>query len=490
MTEETHSRTKEETKQDSALERSLAALSVGPKKRHVSEMEKTAEGEKVSLYGHLLAIRPVGKNKAFLVLRQGMHTIQGVFSKGPGDTEEVLGRIRGLPVESYIKIEGTAVRTKTPVTSCTVSKTEVKVEGVEEISRAEALPFHLKDVQWTAQERKENPELPSVKYASRLNHRYVDLRSVETRSIFRVYSAVTNLFREYLLQKEYLEVRSPKLLSGSSEGGADVFEVSYFGGKATLAQSPQLYKQMAIIGGMEKVFEIGACYRAENSNTGRHLTEFTGVDLECELQDGTYVDLIKEIYGMLRHVITTVQETHCMELSAISSITGVSVATVVPECPTILTFKECADILREIGREGSYHADMGTEDERELGAEVRRRYGTDLFVVTEYPESARPFYTSLCPDVQYTQSFDFILKGEEISSGAERIHQKDVLIQRVKEKGLSLGGLQSYIDAFSFGTPRHGGCGIGLERVIKLITGVGDIHKCSMFPRDPTRLTP
>ncbi|EHY65315.1 aspartate-tRNA ligase [Nematocida ausubeli] len=452
--------------------------------KEIEGMGPVEEPKPIALYGFAKNIRMAGKKKMFIVLRQGLGTIQCVCSAQEGEAGK-------CQQESYIRVEGLLTSTKTPITSCTVKHVEVQAKEVTVLSVSKDLPFQLKDLEWQHSERAQDSQLPVVNQSKRLDARYIDLRSSETQSIFRVYSAALSLFREYLSDRMFIEIKTPKILKGASEGGCEVFPVSYFGQPATLAQSPQLYKQMAIIGGLERVFEIAPCFRAENSNTGRHLTEFTGVDIEMELKDKTYVDLVKFIYGMIKHVSDGVQARSQRELGVIKEITGAENQTVIPEEPVVITFREGIDILRSIGREASYTEDIGTEDEKALGGEVKKRFGSDLFAMIEYPESARPFYTSLVPSNKgYTQSFDFILKGEEITSGAERINTPEVLRERVLAKGMTIDGVKDYIDAFEYGAPRHGGCGIGLERVVKLLTGCTDIHKCSMFPRDPKRLQP
>ncbi|KAI5180967.1 aspartyl-tRNA synthetase [Nematocida sp. AWRm80] len=446
--------------------------------------ENTKSTNTAEVFGYLASSRAVGKKKIFIVIREGSTTVQGVISSPMEET-------RSISTESYVRVTGIWVETKTPVTSCTIKHQEIQVDKIEVLSKAEELPFQVKDVSWTAKEREENTLLPTVGMSKRLDYRYIDLRGPETRSIFVVYSGILQAFRRTLESKGYHEIKTPKILGGASEGGAEVFNVNYFENTATLAQSPQLYKQLAIIGGLERVFEIGPCFRAENSNTGRHLTEFTGVDLEIELKEKTYLDLTKEIYSILKTVIEEVQSKYKTELDLVKTITGTNNTITLTDTPIIIPFTKAIDILKEIGREAEYNKDIGTEDERLLGKEIKKRYKTDLFVITEYPETARPFYTSLIQsNPEYTQSFDFIFKGEEILSGAERIHQKSVLEKRLNHKQIPLDSVKSYLEAFSYGAPRHGGCGIGLERVVKLILGLSDIHKCSMFPRDPSRLYP
>lgn len=457
----------------------------------IEQLESMENGKEVVICGYIAGIRLLGKKKAFIVVREGTDTVQTVVdAKVVG--EEEMQRIREVLPESYVCIRGAIAATPSPVESCTVKQIEIKAEGVKILSFAEELPFQIKDASWSAAEREIDPSLPTVALSKRLDCRWLDLRTIETRSIFCVYSRAMQAFRRYFELQQYIEIKTPKVLGGCSDGGADVFSIDYFGTAAVLAQSPQLYKQMAIIGGMQRVYEIGPCFRAENSNTGRHLTEFIGVDLERELGTSPYTELVKEVYLMVKQVVEEIQRECSKEIEEIKKRQQIAQPLLqVPEDPVILTFAECVEILKGLGRDADLNKDIGTEDERVLGAEVKRRHKTDLFAITEYPESARPFYTSMHLEKPgATQSFDLILRGEEIASGAERVHQKKVLIEQVKGKGVSVESIQSYINAFSCGVPRHGGCGIGLERVVKLVTGLGDVHKCSMFPRDPSRLHP
>lgn len=457
----------------------------------IKRMEGVCSGTRVVLCGFIVGVRLIGKNKAFLVVREGSSTVQ-IVAEAKALGEEEMQRVRALFPESYICIEGVAAAAPSSIESCTVKSKEIKAQKITVISFSEELPFQIKDASWSAEERKANPALPTVALGKRLDCRWLDLRTAETRAIFRIHSRVLRAFRAYFEVEQYIEIKTPKILGGCSDGGADVFSIDYFGSSAVLAQSPQLYKQMAVIGGLQRVYEIGPCFRAENSNTGRHLTEFIGVDLERELGLSCYTELVKEIYRMIRRVVEEVQRECIEEIEAVRKMQKTPVPLLeIPEQPVVLAFKECVDILIAVGRACEYSKDIGTEDERVLGAEIKKKYSTDLFAVIEYPESARPFYTSMHPEKKgVTRSFDFILRGEEISSGAERIHQKKLLIERVQEKGVAVRSIQGYIDAFSCGVPRHGGCGIGLERVVKLIAGLTDIHKCSMFPRDPSRLHP
>lgn len=469
--------------------------------------EGSVHGETVRVLGFVSGIRATGKKNVFLILRDGFDTLQCIASRGSHEEpreepllgngavlmKEDLGQIRAIPTETYVEVEGTVVDSLSKIVSCSISTKELRVERVRIITLANAnLPFLIKDASRTVEEKRECSALANVAFSKRLDWRFLDLRTPQTHAIFKVYSATLDAFRCFFRENGFMEIKTPKIIGGASEGGADMFGVSYFGSQVALAQSPQLYKQMAILGGFKRVFEISPCFRAENSNTGRHLTEFTGVDLEMEIEPGTYIDLIQTIHNLLAHVFRAVTRDCEEELAVIQKYVPHSNKFAFTESPVLLSFKDAVDVLKSLGREAaSYAEDLSTEDERELGAYVREHFGTDIFVVSNYPSSVRPFYTSTCEDdPAFTKSFDFIFRGEEILSGAQRINDHKALVGRISALGVSTAGLADYIEAFSFGAPPHGGCGIGLERVVKLICGVSDIHLCSMFPRDPGRVKP
>ena len=327
----------------------------------------------------------------------------------------------------------------------------------------------------------------------RLNNRIVDLRTAPAQAIFRIQSGICNLFRGYLDPLGFIEIHTPKLQGGATESGASVFEVNYFGRPAFLAQSPQLAKQMAIVADFEKIYEIGPVFRAEDSNTPRHLTEYTGLDLEMALEEH-YHEALDIIDGMFKHLWKGIYEKYSKEIELISHFYPHEKVLWLEETPRI-PFKEGIQLLIDSGykdEDGSTPSileDMSTPAERALGALVREKYKTDYYILDKFPASARPFYTMPDPsDDRYTNSFDIFMRGQEILSGGQRIHDSVFLEKRIKAAGINPDSMPEYLEGFRWGAPPHAGCGIGLERLTFLFLNLGNIRLASMFPRDPKSL--
>ena len=324
---------------------------------------------------------------------------------------------------------------------------------------------------------------------TRLDNRVFDLRVPTTQAIFKLQSGVAHLFREYLDSKDFIEIHSPKLIGGASEGGSNVFKFKYFNQDACLAQSPQLYKQMCIIADFKRVYEIGPVFRAENSFTSRHLCEFTGLDLEMEIKEHFFevLDILGELFYF---IFKGLNERYAKELEIVNNQYPFEPLILTPEVLK-LPWTEGIKLLTENGFKQDINEDLDTENEKALGKLVRDKYKTDFYILYGYPKSARPFYTMPDPkDENFTNSFDAFIRGEEVLSGAQRIHDYDLLLQKIKEKEINPETLSDYLNAFKLGAPAHGGAGIGLERVVKLFIGLGNIKKCVLFPRDPKRLKP
>lgn len=326
-----------------------------------------------------------------------------------------------------------------------------------------------------------------------MNNRIVDLRTGPAQSIFRIQSGICNLFRSYLDTKGFIEIHTPKLQGGATESGASVFELNYFGRPAFLAQSPQLAKQMAIISDFERVYEVGPVFRAEDSNTPRHLTEYTGLDLEMALEEH-YHEALDIIDGMFKHLWQGIYDRYTPEIELISHFYPHDKVQWLEETPRI-PFKEGVQLLIDSGykdEDGSTPSpleDLSTAAERRLGALVREKYHTDYYILDKFPASARPFYTMPDPgDDRYTNSFDIFMRGQEILSGGQRIHDSRFLEKRIKAQGINPESMPEYLEGFRWGAPPHAGCGIGLERLTYLFLNLGNIRLASMFPRDPKSL--
>jgi aspartyl-tRNA synthetase len=316
------------------------------------------------------------------------------------------------------------------------------------------------------------------------------MRAPANLAIFKLQSAVGFFFREFLLAQNFVEIHTPKLIATASEGGADVFEVKYFGGKAYLAQSPQLYKQMAVQGDLMRVFEIGPVFRAEKAFTHRHMTEFVGCDLEMAISSH-YYELLEVIDQLFIHIFNGVQTKYKKELEVISQQYPFQPLVFDQKKNLRLTYAEAMQLLRDDGVQIGDYEDIGTTLEKHLGRLVKAKHNTEFYIVDKYPLTCRPFYTMPCSqNPLLSNSYDVFLRGEEISSGAQRIHEPEMLLERAQALKIDMTPIQSYVDCFKYGAYPHGGAGIGLERVVMLFLGLHNIRKTSMFPRDPKRLTP
>ena len=395
---------------------------------NIGNLKPVLAGQEVLVRGYVQTTRLVGKG-AFILLRSKMHTVQGVCFESSGDdngdgeiSKEMVKYIAGLPSESVVDIVGTVTVPEQPVDSATQKMVEVSITKFHCISKTSApMPFQMEDAcrpdfeketdvgAYTGDEE-EKPSadgLVRVGQESRLNYRWIDLRTPANQAIFRIESMVGHLFRENLMSKGFVEIHTPKIIGGASEGGSEVFTLDYFGQEACLAMSPQLHKQMTCAcSGFERVFETGPVFRAEKSNTRRHLCEFTGFDLEMAIHEhydeilDVFSDLFIAIFDGLndrcRTEIERVREQHPFE-------------DLVYLRPTLkITYAEGCKLLREAGIEQNDLEDLSTLNEKKLGDIVKERYGTDFFFMDKYPLSVRPFYTMPCPEVRFEFELEFV----------------------------------------------------------------------------------
>uniref|UniRef100_A0A7S4KU94 aspartate--tRNA ligase n=1 Tax=Paramoeba aestuarina TaxID=180227 RepID=A0A7S4KU94_9EUKA len=356
----------------------------------------------------------------------------------------------------------------------------------EEKARLKGIAAELKPLE---EEKKAATKARMVGLSHRLDNRIIDLRTVANQAIFRIQSGVCTLFREILLKRNFVEIHSPKLIGTASEGGAGVFELGYFETKAYLAQSPQLYKQMAVTADLQKVFEVGPVFRAENSNTHRHLTEFIGLDMEMMFKEH-YHEVLDQLEEMYLYIFDGLNERYRSEIEAVRR--QFPFEDLKYTSPSLrLQWPDIIKLLRESGEEIGDYDDVNTTQEKLLGRLVKEKHGVDFYVVDKFPLSIRPFYTMPDPENPlFSNSYDFFLRGEEICSGAQRIHDPELLIERANHHKVDLAKIQPYIDAFKYGAYPHAGGGVGLERVVMLFLGLGNIRRASLFPRDPHRLSP
>ncbi|QKJ18510.1 aspartate--tRNA(Asn) ligase [Microbacterium hominis] len=321
----------------------------------------------------------------------------------------------------------------------------------------------------------------------RMDWRFLDLRQRRNNLIFRVQTTLEHAMRTYWIERDYIEVHSPKLMASASESNAELFEVPYFEEKtAYLAQSPQFFKQMAQVAGFGKIFEIAPAFRADPSFTSRHATEFTSIDAEISWID-SHEDVAAMQEELLATAIAAVKEKHGAEIEELFGLEVQVPAIPFPRIP----LAEAREIVKARGYEiPRTDGDLDPEGERQIAAHVLETYGHQFVFITDYHPEIRAFYHMRNEETGLTKSYDLLFNGVEITTGAQREHRVDVLIEQAKEKGLEPEHLEFYLDFFRYGAPPHGGFGMGLARVLMLLLGQESIREVTYLFRGPTRLAP
>ncbi|GHH82308.1 aspartate--tRNA(Asn) ligase [Kitasatospora indigofera] len=422
-------------------------------------------GRTVSVCGWVNTLR-LQRTMQFVLVRDHTGTAQ-VTHRRPGAADPLEERIEELTVESAVRVTGLVVENP----AVRLGGLELVPERVELLNRA-------------------GTPLPVDEHTGlehRLDWRFLDIRRrPAAQLLFAVQTTVEQALREFAYAEGCTEMHTPKLMGTASESGAEVFELGYFGRSAYLAQSPQFYKQMAIAAGIDRVFEIGPVFRAEPSFTSRHATEFTGVDLELAWTEDVE-DVMAFEERMLAHTLARVAERHG---AAIRERFGVEVTVPAVPFPRV-TMARAQEILRAGGWDPEGKADLDPEGERALAAHVRRETGHEFVFVTHYPAGIRPFYhMRAAAEAGLTLSFDLLWKGLEITTGAQREHRYDVLLDQAAEKGMGTDSLRDYLNCFRYGCPPHGGLGMGLGRVLMVLLGLDSIREATFLFRGPNRLTP
>lgn len=426
-------------------------------------------GKKVKVKGYLQTLRDQ-KKMQFLILRDTSGLVQVAHYRP--NNEELANLISSLTVESTLEVTGTVV--DNPVVK--LNGLEIQLETLEVLSKAESpLPFDPF-----------GETLPMIDF--RMDWRCLDLRRPENLLIFKVATTAENAMREYWIKNGFIEIHSPKIMGAPSESGAELFEMVYFDRKAYLAQSPQFYKQLAMSAGFDRVFEFGPVFRADPSYTSRHMTEFTGVDMEMSWID-SHEDVMAFQERLLQYMLQKVKDAHGEEIKSRLNYDLQVPAVPFPRIP----MREAVEILKKRGYEvpKEKKGDIDPAGERELAAYVKETFDHDFVFLTDWPFTVRPFYHMLHPDdPTLTRSYDLIAKGLEITTGAQREHRYGVLVKQAQEKGLHLEPIQYYLDFFKYGCPPHGGFGLGLARLLMIMLGLNNIRDAVFIFRGPTRLNP
>ena len=433
----------------------------------IAELDQLPVGTEVNFRARISTQRPISKNLDFLLFRDQTHTVQGVLSR---EYSDMVRWVQKLHSESLVQVNGVLKEPPQAVRSATQSAVEVEVHTIHLVNAAHGAPF--------------TNYRPPETLRNRMSARILDLRHPSNQALFRIRSLVTRKFRETLDAQGFVEINTPKLQPAATESGAAVFKVNYFGRNAFLAQSPQLAKQMSVSADFGRVFEVGPVFRAENSNTHRHLTEYTGLDVEMTIQHD-YHEVIDVLDEFLKSVFVAVYAMP--EVKEVQKRWPSKEFLWLDET-LILDFKDGIQMLRDDGRDVPME-DLSTSDEIRLGELVKEKYKTDYYVLDKFPASARPFYTHKDPeDPFWTRSFDIFLRGQEICSGGQRINDAVELRENMQEVGIGEDGMEDYLTAFDLGAPPHAGAGLGLERIVAWMLEIGDVRYASLFHRDPKSL--
>ena len=426
----------------------------------ITQISKLEVG-RVDFYAMVDTVRDK-KNMQFIVVKDFSGKIQLFIDKVkyPEIGELFLRLVPGATV----KVSGELVKSE-----------YVKMGGQEVLVDSAELTSHAEP----------NPIADDSTIDYRLNYRWIDLRTERNLLLFKVQTAFVNAMREFLVNKEFVEIHSPKLIGAASESGSEVFEVKYFDTKAYLAQSPQFYKQMAMAGGLGRIFECGPVFRAEKSHSRKHATEFTGFDLEFSNIESVEDVMIME-EELLAYALKVVAEKYGEQ---IKEVFGVEV--IVPTCP--FPRIKLADLYAELEARYGYTCpieeqdDLSTEAEKLCEQFAKEKYGHEFIFVTDFGARKRAFYHMRKDGVP--QGYDLIWKGVEITTGAQREHRYDILLKQAQEKGLEKD-VEFYLQFFKYGCPPHGGFGLGIDRITMNLLELANIKESMFLFRGPDRLTP
>ncbi|ORY60506.1 aspartyl-tRNA synthetase [Pseudomassariella vexata] len=507
----------EDVGKDNYGDATIEAKHINAERIYLKNLGKDHVGKTVKLRAWIQNSRMQGAKMAFFELREEANwTIQALMGvdEQKGVSKQMVKWAGALNSESFLLVEALVKEAPEPIKSCRVKDFELQISKLYVEAKAPAElgltlaaankaissfedtdPVQgMKDLSVTEQ----TGGAPSASLGTHLDNPVMHKRAPLTRAIAKVRMTVRKLFAEFLDANDFEQFEAPCLIGAASEGGANVFKLPYFETDACLAQSPQFYKQFEIAGGAKRVYCIGPVFRAENSNTPRHMTEFTGLDMEMEFEED-YSEVRNMIESLMLYIFRGLEEKCSEQIELIRSVYP-SEKFLLPEAgkEVRLTFAEGQKLLREHGpeefRNVSDDEDMSTPQEKALGALVREKFGTDFYVLDKFPESARPFYTMEDPkNPNITNAYDFMMRGQEILSGAQRIHIPELLEARMRRKGLDPAspGLKEYVDVFrSAGVPKHGGGGIGLDRVVAWYLNLPSVHLACAYPRTPKRLLP
>ena len=421
---------------------------------NLEDLSSDLIGKKVTIGGWIEDLRKLGK-MTFLTVRDVTGLVQVIVK---GDLND---KLEGLNRQSVVRIQGVVQETKAKDFDFELSAQELDVLAkavhplpIDPIGRLES------------------------NIDNRLNSRALDMRNQKTAAIFKLRHHVLSSIRNTLIEKKFIEINTPKIIGSASEGGANLFSLEYFGKTAYLAQSPQLYKEQMTIG-LERVFEIASFYRAEKSHTGRHLSEFTSVDIEAALMD--YTDVMDVLESIVMDVFKYTTENCKKEQNEIGN------PIKIPSSPfDKVTYTQVIDEIKGQDQKIEFGDDLLDSHLRLVGEKH-----PGFYFLTDWPQKLKPFYIrEKEEDPSLSRSFDLQYGYLELSSGGTRLHDAELLKARLKEQGLDPAQFSHHLEAFGWGMPPHSGWGLGLDRLMTTLVGIDNVREVVLYPRDPDRLTP
>lgn len=437
------------------------------KKININELSNYYN-QKVEISGFVDSIRNL-QWVQFIILRDRTGKVQITIEKSEEKNKEMVELVEHLTLESTMKVTGILMESP-----------KVKLNGME------VVPSSMEVTSKSEEELPFNYKMPeSANIDTRLDYRFMDLRNEKNQLMFQIQSLLVKSMREYLYSKDFTEIHTPKLIGTASESGSEVFEVNYFKEKAYLAQSPQFYKQMAMASGFERIFEVAPAFRAENSNTNRHTTEFTSFDLEFSDID-SYQDVIDLEEELLINGLSKVKEVYGEQ---IKEVFGSEVVVPTRPFPRI----KLQDLYQELEKRYDYSipkediGDMNAEAEKLTSKFAMEEYGSEFIFVTDFSKTKRAFYHMREEDIP--QGYDLIWRGVEITTGAQREHRYEILKKQAEEKGLT-EDVKFYLEFFKYGCPPHGGFALGIDRLTMLLLGMPNLKETMFLFRGPNRITP
>ncbi|MDO4870502.1 MAG: aspartate--tRNA(Asn) ligase [Candidatus Saccharibacteria bacterium] len=426
-------------------------------------------GQKVMIQGWLHKKRLLG-GLNFITVRDRSGIVQNLI-----EDKDQIEKLRGMQLGTVVQFVGTVVADERAPGG--VELHEVAVEIMVPV-----IDEPLIEIDKPILHKSENLD-------TLFEHRVLNVRNIQEQNIFKIRARVMQEMRNYLVQNEFIEIDTPKLLAGATEGGAEVFKLDYFGKEATLAQSPQFYKQI-MVGAYERVFEMGHSYRAEPSATSRHLTELTMLDIEMGFVKD-HDEILNMIGGLVMTAVDNVYRDMAAELKSLNAPELKLPASPI-EIPRF-TITEIHELYLKYNKlDLTHEKDLTPDEERFIAEYARKQFGSDLVFATEFPIEAAKFYHKINRNKNVVYWADLIFRGVEIATCPLREENYQTMIDQMKTAGIDVTapGFKYYLQAFQFGLPPHGGCGMGVDRIVQKIIGLKNVKEACLFPRDINRLNP